>query len=114
MAYIEEYADRVRVALRDEANVTEQKMFGSLGFMINGHLTVGIGDGKDGSVMMVRVGQDAETECLQQPGASTSIMGKKVMHGWIDLTPEAVGSDESLETWIARGVSFVEALPPKG
>ena len=114
MAFSEEYADRVRMALRETTNVHEQKMFGSLGFMVNGHLTLGVGDGKDGSVIMVRVGKDSADDYLDEPGASTSVMGNKMMHGWIDLTPEAVANDESLKKWVARSVQFVETLPPKG
>lgn len=114
MAYLEDYAERVRLALVTVPNVHEQKMFGSLAFMVNGHLTIGVGDGKDGSVIMVRVGKDAADACLSEPGASTTVMGKKQMHGWIDLTPEAVASDESLDRWVMRAVTFVEQLPPKG
>lgn len=113
MVYLEEYADRVRATLASQPNVREQKMFGSLGFMVNGHLTIGVGDGKDGSVIMVRVGKAAADDFLQEPGASATQMGKREMHGWIDLTPEAVESDESLERWVSRAVSFVETLPPK-
>ena len=113
MPYLEEYADRVRAALANVAGVTESKMFGSLGFMINGHLTIGVGDGRDGSVIMVRVGKPNEPEFLLDPGTSTSVMGKKVMHGWIDLTPEAVDSDDALQLWVGRAVTFVQTLPPK-
>lgn len=114
MAFSEEYAERVRLMLVQTPNVTEQKMFGSLGFMVNGHLTVGVGDGSDGSIIMVRVDKAAENAYLQEPGASTSTMGTKVMRGWIDLTPAAVESDESLQKWISRAVSYVTTLPPKG
>lgn len=114
VAYIEEYADQVRAALADVPNVTESKMFGSLGFMINGNLAIGVGDSRDGSVLMVRVGKDNEGALLSEPGASVTRMGKKVMHGWIDLTPEAVGNDKALQRWIGRATSFVETLPPKG
>lgn len=113
MPYLEEYADRVRATLANIPDVREQKMFGSLGFMVNGHLTIGVGDGKDGSVIMVRVGKDNANEYVQEPGASTSVMGKREMHGWVDLTPEAVKSDKALEKWIMRAVDFVHTLPPK-
>jgi TfoX/Sxy family transcriptional regulator of competence genes len=113
VAYIEEVADRVRIALRDTPNVTERRMFGSLGFMVNGHLTIGVGDGSDGSVVMVRVGKEAEKRALQHPGASTTIMRGKEMHGWIDLSPEAVDDDADLEGWVDMAISFVSTLPPK-
>ena len=113
MAYLEEYADRVRAALSSEPDVIEKKMFGSLGFMVNGHLTIGVGDGKDGSVIMVRIGKDTEPSALEHEGASTTVMGGRTMHGWIDLTPAAVADDASLEKWVDMAVSFVKTLPPK-
>lgn len=113
MAYLDEYADMVRVALRDTDNVIEKKMFGSLGFMVNGHLTIGVGDGSDGSVLMVRVGKEWASEALKKSGASTSVMGGREMPGWIDLAPEAVAHEDSLQEWVDLGVTFVCTLPPK-
>lgn len=114
MAFSEDYADRVRLALAETDNVSEQQMFGSLGFMVNGHLAVGVGDGSDGSIIMVRVGKEHAETYLQEPGTSTPVMGKREMRGWIDLTPKAVKRDESLEKWIARALLYVDTLPPKG
>lgn len=37
MAYDEELADRVRVALQQEPGVVEKRMFGGLGFLVDGH-----------------------------------------------------------------------------
>lgn len=113
MAYLEEYADRVRIALRATESVIEKKMFGSLGFMVNGHLTIGVGDGADGSVLMVRIGKENEEDFLQDAGASISVMGKRTMHGYLDLTPSAVASEDDLQKWVDRAVSFVHTLPPK-
>ena len=40
MAYDEELADRIRGLVSGEANVTEQKMFGGLAFLVNGNMAV--------------------------------------------------------------------------
>jgi hypothetical protein len=40
MAYDEDLADRVRGAITATHDVTEQKMFGGLAFLIGGHLAV--------------------------------------------------------------------------
>jgi len=40
MAYDEDLADRIRELLASEKGVTEQKMFGGLGFMIGGNMAV--------------------------------------------------------------------------
>ena len=60
MAYDEELADRVREMLAAEPGLTERKMFGGLGFMLEGHMAVAAGSG--GS-LMVRI-DPAEGEAL--------------------------------------------------
>ena len=42
MAYDDELADRVRQLLADTNDVTEQKMFGGLAFLIGGHMSVAV------------------------------------------------------------------------
>ena len=41
MAYDEDLADRIRELIASEDGYTEQKMFGGIGFMIDGHMAVG-------------------------------------------------------------------------
>jgi hypothetical protein len=42
MAYDEDLADRIRALIASEDGDTEQKMFGGIGFMIDGHMAVGV------------------------------------------------------------------------
>ena len=51
MAYDEALAARVRDELGGEPGVTERKMFGGLGFMVDGHMAVAAGSTGD---LMVR------------------------------------------------------------
>jgi len=41
VAYDEDLANRMRVLIASEDGYTEQKMFGGIGFMIDGHMAVG-------------------------------------------------------------------------
>lgn len=113
MAYDEIHAERVRDALVAVPGITERKMFGSLGFLLNGHLTVGVGDGRDGSIIMVRIGKEAEEAALKVKGASITDMGGREMHGWIDLTPDAVATEDDLQKWMDLATKYVLSLPPK-
>jgi hypothetical protein len=36
------------------------------------------------------------------------------MDGWIRVAPDVLDDDEVLERWVARGVGYAKALPPKG
>jgi hypothetical protein len=48
MAYDEDLADRIRELIASEDGYTEQKMVGGIGFMIDGHMAVGV-SGEGGS-----------------------------------------------------------------
>ena len=66
MAYDEALAGRVRDVLADKGDrVREQKMFGGIAFMVDGHMTVGVVKDE----LMARVGADGEDDALAQPHA---------------------------------------------
>jgi hypothetical protein len=67
MAYDEDLADRIRELLEGEQNVSEQKMFGGLSFLIGGHLAVAA-SGKGG--VLVRV-DPAESDRLVDTTSAT-------------------------------------------
>lgn len=107
MAYDEELANRVRESM--PADVTEKRMFGGLGFMVGGHLTVALGS----EDLMVRVGADAVVEALTIPGVSPSIMGTRTMADWVLVDNEALTDAVDLAEWVAKAMAFVSTLPAK-
>ena len=60
MAYDEDLANRIRELIDSEDGYTEQKMFGGIGFMIDGHMAVGV-SGERG--LMIHCSKE-ETEAL--------------------------------------------------
>lgn len=42
MAYDEDLANRIRELIASEDGYSEQRMFGGIGFMIDGHMAVGV------------------------------------------------------------------------
>jgi TfoX/Sxy family transcriptional regulator of competence genes len=111
MAYDEHLAARIREHLAGEP-VVEKAMFGGLGFMLGGHLAVSA-SGQGG--MLVRVAPSDSDALLAEPGAALMQMGKRPpMDGWIRVAPDVLDDDEVLERWVARGVGYAKALPPKG
>ena len=107
MAYDEELADRVRDAM--PADVTEKRMFGGLGFMVGGHLTVALGS----EDLMVRVGADHVAEALSVPGVGPSIMGKRTMTDWVLVDNESLRDAADIAGWVTRAIAFVSTLPAK-
>jgi TfoX/Sxy family transcriptional regulator of competence genes len=108
MAYDEALAERVRDRIGGVAGVTEKKMFGGIGFMTAGNMTVGVyGDG-----LIVRV-DPAESETLTtHPGVGPFVMGGRSTRGFILVDGNGL-DDAGLDGWIERARRFVATLPPK-
>jgi TfoX/Sxy family transcriptional regulator of competence genes len=109
MAYDETLAARIRAALARKKNIEEKKMFGGVGFLLNGNLLVGVW--KDS--LCVRLGPDQAEEALLEPHVKEFDITGKPMRNWILVEPEGVVKDEQLKDWIQRAVKFVGKLPKK-
>lgn len=105
MAYDEALVQQVRELLVTESRVEEKKMFGSIGFMVNGKLCFGVGEHK-GFSMMVRVGLENYEEALSMSGAHPTVMRGRVMKGYVSLTKEALGTQKDVEYWVRLGLQF--------
>ena len=110
MAYDEDLADRVRELVAGESNVTEQRMFGGLAFLINGHMSVAA-SGQGG--LIVRVEPDETDALLARPHAEPFEMRGHGMRGWLRVDAEGVRTKRQLEPWVRRGVAYARSLPPK-
>ena len=110
MAFSEALAERIRQRLARRKSIEEKKMFGGVGFLLNGNLLVGVR--KDS--LLVRLGPDESDEALLEPHVSEfKIRGRGTMKGWVLVEPEGVESDDQLAGWIQRAVKFVGKLPAK-
>lgn len=95
MAYNESRTDIVRALLAATPNVTEKKMFGSIGFIVNQKLCIGVGDHED-HAMMVRIGKEAYPNALKQPGVHPAIMRGREMKGYIFLDTASVQDKDQI------------------
>ena len=109
MAFDETLAARIRDALARKKNIEEKKMFGGIGFLLNGNMLVGVW--KDS--LIVRVGPDSYDDALLEPHVKEFDITGKPMKGWVLVEPEGVEDDDQLKDWIQRAVKFVETLPAK-
>jgi TfoX/Sxy family transcriptional regulator of competence genes len=110
MAFSEALAKRVRQALARRKGIEEKKMFGGIGFLLNGNLLVGVR--KDS--LLVRLDPEQSDEALKEAHVSEfMITGRGTMKGWVVVGPEGVESDDQLKAWIQRAAEFVQKLPAK-
>lgn len=109
MAYNKELTQRVRELLAGLPKVEEKKMFGSIGFMVNDKLCIGVGDYNQ-YAMMVRVGKEKYDEALKRSGAAPMIMRGREYKGYISLVAEAVESQKDLEYWVNLALDYNKSL----
>ena len=109
MAYDEGLAHRLGDVVGALPGIGTKKMFGSLVFMWNGNMLVGV----LGEDVIARVGPEAQQDALAQPGVRVFDFTGRPMNGWVVVSGEVVAEDEALAEWVARCRDFVEALPPK-
>lgn len=109
MANDQVFAGRIRSMLAGVAGVDEKKMFGGIGFLIQGNMACGV----NGNDLIVRVGSDQYAQAMQQPHTKVFDLTGKPMTGWIVVIPSGVATDADLEKWVVRGLEFAKKLPAK-
>ena len=109
MAYDETLAARIRQNLARHKNVENKKMFGGIGFLLNGNMLVGVW--KDS--LIARVGSDEYEHAVLEPHVKEFDITGKPMKGWVLVEPQGVVDDQQLNEWIQRALKFVGKLPAK-
>src|SRR5262245_47445531 len=110
MAFSESLAERIRHLLARRKHVEEKKMLSGIGFLLNGHLLVGVRQDS----LLVRLGPEQGDEALKEAHVSEfKITGRGTMKGWVVVSLAGVQSDDQLKGWVQRPVKFVGQLPAK-
>ena len=82
-------ASRVRAALQGVEALREVKMFGGVGFLVNGNLVAAAS--KRG--LLLRVGRERQDEALAQPGTRPMEMRGRRMEGYVYADPPPSSED---------------------
>ncbi len=77
MAFDEALADRIRRGLARKKGVEEKKMFGSICFLLNGNMLVGVWK----NFLIARLGPDQAEEALLEPHVKEMDITGKPMKG---------------------------------
>jgi len=97
MAYNPELADRVRAIIEAAGDVDEKRMMGSLAFMVNGRMAVGV----SGDEVFFPVGGGEALEVALQQGAHRLNLRSGRQVPFAALTDP---DDDTLAEWIAEAV----------
>jgi TfoX/Sxy family transcriptional regulator of competence genes len=109
MSYDENLAERLSKALADLPGLTEKKMFGGVGYLLNGNMACGVHK----EFLIMRVGLEHYQEALEHPHTRIFDTTGRPMTGWVMVAPEGCASEKDFKDWLQKGLDFTSALPAK-
>ena len=109
MAYDELLVSRIRALIGLQPNLEEKKMFGGVGYLLNGNMACGVHQND----LIVRVGPANYDQALSRPYARVFDMTGRPMAGWVMVAPEGFTTQADLKAWIEQGIAFARSLPGK-
>ena len=90
-------------------NTERKKMFGGICQLLNGNMVCGVY--KD--YLILRLGEEAAQEALEQPYVRPFDITGRPMKGWVMVAEKGLETDQSLKDWLNKAKTFVSTLPPK-
>ena len=109
MAYDPGLAARLETLLSGRPGYQQKKMFGGIGWMLNGNMCVAVYE----DWLIARVGTVAEKRILSNPHTKPFDITGKPMKGWVMIGLEGIDADDDLERHVQLAESFVKTLPRK-
>lgn len=109
MPYDEGLATRLQEAIGDYPGMTENRMMGGFGYLLNGNMCVGIHHDN----LIVRIGVESAEHILREKHVRPMDFTGRIMKGWATIEPEAISEDSELNRFCQLAVRFVETLPAK-
>ncbi len=109
MAYDEKLAERMRSRLKGTRNLAERKMFGGVGFLINGNMACGVIK----QDVILRLSDGDFGAALKKQHVRVFDMTGRPMKGWVFVAPAGVSTDRALRAWMDKAITYARSLPPK-
>ena len=109
MPYSEHIDSRISNIVSGWKNTERKKMFGGICLLFNGNMVCGVY--KD--YLILRLGEAAAQEALEQPHVRPFDITGRPMKGWVMVEEQGFESDQSLNDWLNKAKTFVSTLPPK-
>jgi len=109
MSFNEQLAARVRPLMQRRKGFSEKKMFGGIGFLLNGNMCCGVYREQ----LILRLGVEAGNAALEEFDVRPFDITGRAMRGWVMVGPEGCADDEDLKRWVRAAAKFAGELPPK-
>jgi hypothetical protein len=109
MGYNLDLEYRIEHQLNCLGEITKKKMFGGVGYLLNGNMCFGIH--KESLILRIEPGKAKEL-MKNRYIVPFDITGKP-MKGWVSVSPDLVKTDDQLQEMLGLGVDFAKSLPGK-
>jgi len=109
MAYNEDLGERLREKLLSDKNIAEKRMFGGVSFLLNGKMTCGVLQDN----LVVKVDPADSDAFLAEPHVRPMDFTGRPMKGFLYVAPDGYASDEMLDVWVERSLTYARTLKSK-
>ncbi len=103
-----ELAASVRTALAGAGALREVRMFGGIGFMLNGNLVAAAS--RRG--LLLRIGKDNQQKALAYSGVRPMVMRGRTMEGYVYIDPPAL-KKPTVTNGLRMAIAYVQTLPAR-
>ncbi len=109
MSYNVDLEERIDRVISRLGNLDKKRMFGGIGYILNGDLCFGIH--KDD--LILRTSKEQSEKMMNDDDIRPFDITGKPMKGWLLISPDAVETDEQLLKMLRIGADFAKTLPKK-
>ena len=110
MSYDTDLEKRIdQVIQRWGVELGKKKMFGGLGYFINGNMCFAI----RGDQVLLRLEEAQAAKLVERPGVYEAVMGSRPMKNWLEAGGEAIDTPDKLLEILAIGRDYALQLPAK-
>ena len=109
MPYDERLAERLDRLIKRRKGFVQKKMFGGIGFLLNGHMCFGVYE----DCLILRLGEEAAQKALASKHTRAFDITGHAMKGWVMVEAPGTRSSTAVKAWIDGAIRFVKTLPTK-
>jgi TfoX N-terminal domain len=109
MPYDPGLAQRLAEILEDRPGFQLKKMFGGIGWLLNGNMCAGVYK----EWLITRVGEEMGGQIFREQHVKPMDITGRPMKGWMMVAPDGVADDAALHRYVELAIAFVTSLPKK-
>ena len=109
MAYNEEIESRIKKIVSRWQNTDAKKMFGGVGYLLNGNMCFGIHK----ESLILRTTKERAEELIKNEYISIFDITGRPMKGWVMISPDILETENQLRNMLEIGKDFAATLPKK-